>query len=57
MANDKSVNKKRSISARVDMAVYEKMLEVAKDPNHKYYDRKVAYIVNKILLDWLTKEK
>mgnify|MGYP001167568832 FL=1 len=57
MANDKSVNKKRSISARVDMAVYEKMLEVAKDPNHKYYDRKVAYIVNKLLLDWLTKEK
>ena len=33
MANDKSVNKKRSISARVDIAVYEKMLEVAKDPN------------------------
>tara|TARA_R100001129_G_scaffold167814_1_gene135602 strand:+ start:425 stop:598 length:174 start_codon:yes stop_codon:yes gene_type:complete len=57
MANDKSVNKKRSISARVDMAVYKKMLEVAKDPNHKYYDRKVAYIVNKLLLDWLTKEK
>ena len=57
MANDKSVIEKRSISARVDKAVYEKMLEVANDSSHKYYDRKVAYIVNKVLLDWLKKEK
>ena len=53
----KSKIEKRSISSRVDPAVYKKMAEVAKDPNHKYYDRKVAYIVNKLLIDWANKEK
>tara|TARA_X000000950_G_scaffold1168_1_gene1307 strand:+ start:446 stop:625 length:180 start_codon:yes stop_codon:yes gene_type:complete len=53
----KSKIKKRSISSRVDPTVYKKMVEVAKDPNHKYYDRKVAYIVNKVLIDWANKEK
>ena len=52
----KSKTKKKSISSRIDQTVYDTMVKVAKDPNHKFYDRKVAYIVNKLLIDWATKE-
>ena len=40
----------------MDQTVYDTMVKVANDPNHKFYDRKVAYIVNKLLIDWATKE-
>ena len=53
----KSKIEKRSISSRIDQTVYDTMVRVAKDPNHKFYDRKVAYIVNKLLIDWDNKEK
>tara|TARA_X000001316_G_scaffold12183_1_gene6114 strand:+ start:651 stop:815 length:165 start_codon:yes stop_codon:yes gene_type:complete len=50
------INAKKPISSRVNAAVYDRMVEVSKDPNHRFHDRKVAYIVNKVLEDWLAQE-
>lgn len=47
---------KKSISSRIDEPVYNAMTKVSKDPNHRFFDRKVAYIVNKVLSDWAAKE-
>jgi hypothetical protein len=48
---------KKSISSRIDESIYEKLVKVSKIKDHKFWDRKVAYIVNKILEDWASKEK
>jgi|TARA_R110000782_G_scaffold45064_4_gene100407 hypothetical protein len=50
-------NSKKSISSRIDSDIYNKLVKVSKVSGHKYYDRKVAYIVNKVLEDWSNKEK
>jgi hypothetical protein len=33
------------------------MVAASKKAGHRFYDRKVAYMVNKILDDWADKEK
>jgi hypothetical protein len=48
---------KKSISSRIDESVYDKLVKVGKIKDHKFWDRKVAYIVNKILEEWANKEK
>lgn len=48
---------KKSISSRIDISIYNIMVDASKDPNHRFYDRKPAYIVNKILDDWAQTEE
>jgi hypothetical protein len=48
---------KKSISSRIEADVYDKLVKVSKIKDHRFWDRKVAYIVNKILEDWANKEK
>ena len=43
-------NSKKSISSRIDSDIYNKLVKVSKVSGHKYYDRKVAYIVIQKLL-------
>ena len=42
---------KKSISSRINKSTYDKKA------GHRFYDRKVAYMVNKVLDDWADKEK
>ena len=56
MIREKSEQKK-SISSRIDGSTYDIMLKASENPNHRFYDRKIAYIVNKVLDDWAQKEK
>lgn len=52
-----TVNKtKKSVSSRVDHDVHDLLLRVSKDEAHRFYDRKVSYIVANILKDWYHKE-
>tara|TARA_R100000329_G_scaffold151042_1_gene145650 strand:- start:184 stop:363 length:180 start_codon:yes stop_codon:yes gene_type:complete len=55
--SESNSNSKKSISSRIDESVYDKMVKASEDPNHRFYDRKVAYIVNKVLGDWASTEK
>jgi hypothetical protein len=48
---------KKSISSRINKSTYDKMVAASKKAGHRFYDRKVAYMVNKILDDWADKEK
>ena len=48
---------KKSISSRINKSTYDKLVSASKKANHRFYDRKVAYMVNKILLDWAKKEE
>ena len=41
-------NSKKSISSRIDSDIYDKLVKVSKIEGHRFNDRKVAYIVNKI---------
>jgi hypothetical protein len=50
-------NVKKSISSRIDSDIYDKLVKVSKIEGHRFNDRKVAYIVNKVLEDWSKKEK
>ena len=50
-------NNKKSISSRIEEDVYDKLIAVSKKENHKFYDRKIAYMVTKILESWVNKEK
>jgi len=47
---------KKSISARINKSTYDKLVAASKKDKHRFYDRKVAYMVNKILDDWADKE-
>ena len=49
-------NAKKSISSRIDKSTYDKLVKVSKVKGHRFFDRKVAYMVNKILEDWADKE-
>ena len=49
-------NAKKSISSRIDKSTYDKLVKVSKVKGHTFFDRKVAYMVNKILEDWANKE-
>ena len=42
----KSKTKKESISSRIDQTVYDTMVKVAKDPNHKFYDSTIIDSLN-----------
>lgn len=48
---------KKSISSRINKSTYDKLVAASKKSGHRFYDRKVAYMVNKILDDWADKEK
>jgi thermostable 8-oxoguanine DNA glycosylase len=48
---------KKSISSRINKSTYDKMVAASKKVGHRFYDRKVAYMVNKVLDDWADKEK
>jgi len=54
-----TINKteKKSISSRINKSTYDKLVSASKKADHRFYDRKVAYMVNKILDDWADKEK
>ena len=54
---NKNKTEKKSISSRINRSAYDRLVLVSKKANHRFYDRKVAYIVNKILLDWAKKEE
>jgi len=54
---NKMANVKKSISSRIDSDIYDKLVKVSKIEGHRFNDRKVAYIVNKVLEDWSKKEK
>ena len=57
MIREKSEQQKKSISSRIDGSTYDIMLKASENPNHRFYDRKIAYIVNKVLDDLAQKEK
>ena len=52
-----NVNNKKSISSWIDLTVHEKLAKASKTKGHRFWDRKVAYMVNKILEEWANKEK
>jgi hypothetical protein len=54
---NKNKIEKTSISSRINKSTYNKLVSVSKKASHRFYDRKVAYMVNKILLDWAKKEE
>ena len=54
---NKNKTEKKSISSRINKSTYDKLVSVSNKASHRFYDRKVAYMVNKILLDWTKKEE
>ena len=54
---NKNKTEKKSISSRINKSTYDKLVSVSNKVSHRFYDRKVAYMVNKILLDWTKKEE
>tara|TARA_Y100000401_G_scaffold99086_1_gene87171 strand:+ start:31 stop:228 length:198 start_codon:yes stop_codon:yes gene_type:complete len=65
MIRDKSETKlmrgapslKKTISSRINGPTYDKMRDAIEDPNHRFYDRTIGYIVKEVLDDWAQKEK
>tara|TARA_R100000742_G_C4279636_1_gene104879 strand:- start:7383 stop:7556 length:174 start_codon:yes stop_codon:yes gene_type:complete len=47
---------KKSISARIPETVVDVMEKTRTTPGHRFYDRKNAYIVSKVLQDWANLE-
>ena len=54
---NKNKTEKKSISSRINKSTYDKLVSVSNKVSHRFYDRKVAYMVNKILLDWTKKKE
>ena len=54
---NKNKTEKKSISSRINKSTYDKLVSVSNKVSHRFYDRKVAYMVNKILLDWTKQEE
>jgi hypothetical protein len=48
---------KISVSARIPEEVVNTMERVSKNKDHRFYDRKNAYIINKILVDWANQQE
>tara|TARA_R100000734_G_C3312120_1_gene103069 strand:- start:1625 stop:1822 length:198 start_codon:yes stop_codon:yes gene_type:complete len=48
---------KKTVSSRINELIYDKMQDAIQDPNHRFYDRTIAYIVKELLEDWAQKEK
>ena len=55
MRDDPSL--KKTISSRINGPTYDKMRDAIEDPNHRFYDRTIGYIVKEVLDDWAQKEK
>jgi len=48
---------KRSVSSRIKSDVYDVIETVGKTKGHRFFDRKVAYVVSHVLEDWAEGEK
>tara|TARA_A200000159_G_C7174721_1_gene276921 strand:+ start:299 stop:463 length:165 start_codon:yes stop_codon:yes gene_type:complete len=44
------------MTARLPVEVSDAMEKARKDKNHRFYDRANAYIINKVMSDWVKKE-
>lgn len=47
-----AIKEKRSVSSRIDSDVYDVIETVGQTKGHRFYDRKVAYVVSHVLKDW-----
>ncbi len=51
------MDNKIPMTARLPEEVGVAMETARKDKNHRFYDRANAYIINKVMSDWVKKEK
>jgi len=52
---ERKTTEKKSISSRIEKS-YDKLVKASGKKGHRFFDRKVAYMVNKILQEWADKE-
>lgn len=53
---ERKTTEKKSISSRIEKSTYDKLVKASGKKGHRFFDRKVAYMVNKILQEWADKE-